>query len=68
MTDPLVAVAKALEEHNHELILRMTHQAGHLINLLEEIDKLKHDVAWWQEVCKTKDEEIYELRNPDYDR
>lgn len=61
MTDPLVAVAKALEEHNHELIARMTHQAGHLVNLLEEIDKLKRDIGWWKGVCKTKDEQILAL-------
>ncbi len=72
MNDPyikdLMRSALDLEAQNKELTKRMTHQAGHLIELLTEIAKLKDDVAWWQEVCKTKDEQIYELSNPDYDR
>jgi len=47
-----------LEAHNKELTNRMKHQSGHLIELLTEIEKLKHDIAWWQEVCRTKDQTI----------
>ena len=46
------------QEHIKELVSRMTHQSGHLIKLLTEIAKLKEDVAWWQGVCRTKDETI----------
>jgi len=49
------------KEHIKELVSRMTHQSGHLIELLTEIAKLKEDVVWWQEVCKTKDKELAQI-------
>ncbi len=49
------------QEHIKELTTRMVHQSGHLIQLLDVIKELKASVTWWQEVCKTKDQELAQI-------